>query len=92
MIKSFRHVGLEKFFKTGSKAGIQPHHAARVQRLLTALDAAKSPADLSKPVSFGLHRLKGAEKHWAIWVDGNYRLTFGFERTDADLVDYRDYH
>ncbi|MGA7884395.1 MAG: type II toxin-antitoxin system RelE/ParE family toxin, partial [Acidobacteriaceae bacterium] len=49
MIKSFRHAGLEKFFKTGSKAGIQPHHAAKLQRLLTALDTAKTAADLSKP-------------------------------------------
>jgi len=92
VIKSFRHAGLEKFFKTGSKTGIQPHHAARLQRLLTALDAAKCAADLSKPVSYGLHRLKGTEKHWSVWVDGNYRLTFGFEGTDAVLVDYRDYH
>jgi toxin HigB-1 len=92
VIKSFRHAGLEKFFKTGSKAGIQPHHAARSRRLLTALDAAKSASDLSKPVSYGLHRLKGAEQHWSVWVSGNYRLTFNFEGTDAILVDYRDYH
>ncbi len=92
MIKSFRHAGLEKFFKTGSKVGIQPHHAARLRRLLTALDAAKSPTDLAKPVSYGLHRLKGKEKHWSLWVDANYRLTFDFEGVDAILVDYRDYH
>jgi proteic killer suppression protein len=92
VIKSFRHAGLEKFFRTGSKTGIQPHHAGRLQRLLTTLDAAKSAADLSKPVSYGLHRLKGAEKHWSVWVDGNYRLTFDFEGTDVILVDYRDYH
>ncbi len=92
MIKSFRHAGLERFFKTGSKAGIQPQHAAKLRRLLTALDAAKSPADLSQPVSYGLHRLKGAEKHWSVWVDANYRLTFDFDETDAILVDYRDYH
>jgi hypothetical protein len=28
MIKSFRHAGIERFFATGSKAGIQPSHAA----------------------------------------------------------------
>lgn len=92
MIKSFRHVGVEKFFKTGSKAGIQPHHAARLQPLLTALDAARGPADLSKPASYGLHRLKGAEKHWSVWVDANYRLTFDFDGEDAILIDYHDYH
>jgi proteic killer suppression protein len=40
MIKSFRHKGLEAFFKTGSKKGIQPHHAAKLQVLLAALDNA----------------------------------------------------
>ncbi|MFX6702114.1 type II toxin-antitoxin system RelE/ParE family toxin [Acinetobacter baumannii] len=29
---------------------------------------------------------------WAITVNGNWRLIFAFEGTDAVLVDYRDYH
>lgn len=28
-IKSFRHKGLEEFFRTGSKRGIQPGHCTR---------------------------------------------------------------
>ena len=32
MIKSFAHKGLEKFFLTGSKAGIQPSHADKLAR------------------------------------------------------------
>jgi len=92
MIQSFRHAGIERFFKTGSKAGIQPHHASKLKRLLTALDTAKSPADMAHPVSYGLHRLQGKEQHWSVWVDGNYRLTFAFENEDAVLVDYQDYH
>jgi proteic killer suppression protein len=31
VIKSFRHVGIENFFRTGSKAGIQPKHAKRLR-------------------------------------------------------------
>jgi plasmid maintenance system killer protein len=34
MIKSFQHKGLQAFFETGSKAGIQPHHAQKLLRLL----------------------------------------------------------
>jgi toxin HigB-1 len=30
--------------------------------------------------------------HWAVSVNGNWRLTFSFEDSDAVLVDYRDYH
>ena len=40
-----------------------------------------------------LHALKGDLKgHWAVWVDGNWRLPFMFEGEDAVSVDYQDYH
>ena len=92
MIKSFRHRGLEKFFKTGSKAGIQPKYADKLRLQLFALDNAKSPEDMNAP-GWKLHQLAGDLKgHWAIWVSGNWRLTFMFEGEDAILVDYQDYH
>ena len=30
--------------------------------------------------------------HWAVSVNGNWRLTFRFKGEDAILVDYQDYH
>ena len=92
MIKSFRHVGLEKFYKTDSKAGIQLSHASKLRLQLTALNEARGPSDMAAPVSWGLHRLHRDEKHWSIRVNGNYRLTFTFDGEDAILLDYRDYH
>jgi toxin HigB-1 len=92
MIKSFRHKGLQAYFETGSKAGIQASHAQRLRLQLGALDQARAPADMSAP-GWKLHPLKGAMKgHWAVWVSGNWRLTFCFDATDAELVDYQDYH
>ena len=92
MIKSFRHKGVERFFQTGSKAGIQPKHAFRVRNQLFALDNARSEKDMNAP-GWRLHALRGnLEGHWAVQVDGNWRLTFTFEGEDAVLVDYQDYH
>ncbi|NRR31534.1 type II toxin-antitoxin system RelE/ParE family toxin [Oxalobacteraceae bacterium] len=92
MIKSFRHKGLQRFFETGSKAGIQAAHAAKLRLQLAALDQATHAEDLSAP-SWELHPLKGDLKgHWAITVNGNWRMVFTFEGTNAILVDYRDYH
>ena len=92
MIKSFRHKGLQRFFETGSKAGIQTTHAGRLRLQLAALDQATRAEDLSAP-SWALHPLKGDLKgHWAITVNGNWRMVFAFEGQDAVLVDYRDYH
>lgn len=43
--------------------------------------------------SWALHPLKGELKgHWAISVNGNWRMVFTFEGKDAVLVDYLDYH
>lgn len=92
MIKTFKHRGLETFFKTGDKAGIQAHHAAKLRLLLTALNAATGPQDMGA-AAWRLHPLKGSLKgHWSVWVNGNWRLTFRFADKDAELVDYQDYH
>jgi proteic killer suppression protein len=92
VIKSFRHAGIERFFKTGSKAGILPAHAERLASRLQLLDFAKSAADMNMP-GWALHKLSGnLADHWAVKVGGNWRLTFAFEGEDAILVDYQDYH
>ena len=92
MIKTFRHKGLETFFRTGSKAGIQPAHAKRLRLQLAALDASIDPQGMNLP-GWRLHRLTGAlAGHWSVTVNGNWRLTFLFEGMDAVLVDYQDYH
>ena len=92
MIKSFRHAGLERFYREGSKAGIQPAHAGKLQLQLFALDHAKAASDLARP-GWNLHLLKGdLAGHWSIKVNGNWRVTFRFEGEDVILVDYQDYH
>jgi proteic killer suppression protein len=92
MIKSFRHKGLQRFFEAGSKAGIQAVHVARLRLQLAALNQAVKPEDLSAS-AWALHPLKGDLKgHWAITVNGNWRMVFAFEGADAVLVDYCDYH
>lgn len=92
MILSFQHEGLETFSRTGSKKGIQAQHAARLTRILTALEAATQPDDMNLP-GYGLHRLEGRMKgHWSVRVSGNWRVTFRFEGPDTEQVDYTDYH
>ena len=92
MIKSFRHQGLKLFFEIGSKAGINAAHAAKLARQLSRLNVATGDSDMNVP-GWGLHALQGnLQNHWSISVNGNWRMTFTFEGTDAVLVDYQDYH
>jgi toxin HigB-1 len=92
MIKTWQHAGLRAFFETGSKAGIQPAHASKLTKLLTALNVASKPHDMGVP-AWRLHPLKGDRAgHWSVDVNGNYRITFKFEGPDVILVDYLDTH
>jgi proteic killer suppression protein len=92
MITSFKHRGLEKFFKTGSKAGIQPAHTKKLEQILTNLNLAFEVEAMNLS-GWDLHTLKGPlEGHWSVKVNGNWRVTFRFENGNAEVVDYQDYH
>ena len=59
---------------------------------MARLDLATSSQDMNLP-GWKLHPLSGdLAGHWAVWVSGNWRLTFTFDGEDAVLVDYQDYH
>ena len=91
-IKGFRHKGLERFFVTGTRRGIQAEHEDRLRLILATLNAATNPQDMNLP-ALGLHELQGTRRGtWAVKVSGNWRVTFGFAGKDAERVDYEDYH
>lgn len=92
VIKSFKHKGLQRFFETGSLAGIQPRHASRLRMQLAALDTAQTVDDMNLP-GFRLHALQGQRTGvWSITVSGNWRVTFELFEGNAYIVNYEDYH
>ena len=92
MIQSFKHKGLELFFKTGRKSGIQAKHSKRLKLILGRLNASTSPDDMNLPGLF-LHPLSGSRnKIWSVRVNGNWRVTFCFSGEHAEIVNYEDYH
>ena len=92
MIKSFKHKGLEKLFYFGSKKGVMPEHAGKLERILDRLHAAHDTKDMNYPGS-GLHKLTGDKKgQFSVKLSGNWRVFFEFVNGDAYVVDYDDYH
>lgn len=92
MIQSFKHKGLELFFKSGRKSGIQAKHAKKLQLILGRLNASTQPNDMNLPGLF-LHQLTGDRSDiWSVRVSGNWRITFRFNGEHAEIVDYEDYH
>jgi proteic killer suppression protein len=92
MIKSFKHKGLERFYKSGSTRGIQANHAKKLRMQLAALDTAQTIDDIDIP-GYRLHPLKGTRSgFWSISVNGNWRLTFEFSDGNIYILGYEDYH
>jgi len=92
VIKTFKHKGLEKYYLTGSRKGIQAAHSNRIRMQLAALDSAQSLDDMNIP-GYRLHQLVGTRKGiWSISVSGNWRITFEFMDGNAYIVNYEDYH
>lgn len=92
MIVSFKHKGLEKFYKTGNKAGINASHVKRISAILARLDVTTLPEDMDLPGLF-LHKLTGnLAGYYAVTVSGNWRIIFKIEDGNVHVVDYLDYH
>jgi len=92
VITSFKHQGLQRFYESGSTAGIRSEHKQRIRLVLAVLDTAATIEDMDIP-GFRLHKLKGARKGtWSVRVSGNWRITFTFEDGNADIINYEDYH
>ena len=91
MIRSFKHKGLARFFRSGNTAGIQAAHAKRLRLILGRLHAASDARDMDLP-GLRLHPLTGNRGVWSVTVSGNWRVTFRFEDGDAEIVNYEDYH
>lgn len=90
MIKSFKHKGLERFFVSGSTAGIQPVHATRISDCLAFLHAAKIIEDMDRP-GYRFHQLTGDHSGlWAVDVSRNWRIVFMFANEGAYFVNYED--
>lgn len=92
MIATFKHRGLERFFKKGDHRGIIAKSEVRIERMLDRLDAAVKPEDMNIP-GYKFHKLTGDRKGaYAVTVTGNWRITFQFDGEDAIDVDLEDYH
>ena len=91
VIRSFCHKGLGEFFYTGKSRKILQIQNSRILILLDFLDVAKQPEEMNLP-GFHFHKLQGSEGRYSVRVSANWRLTFGWDGSDAIKVDLEDYH
>jgi proteic killer suppression protein len=83
---------LQRFFETGEIRKLSVPNAARLGRILRALDVAGAPEHMNLP-GLRFHRLRGDQRdRFAVDASGNWRVTFGWSPEGATDVDLEDYH
>ena len=92
MIRSFRDKGLKRFAATGDASKLSVQNPDRIRRILAALHRARAPEAMDAP-GLRFHALKGGQRgRYAVDASGDWRITFGWDGTDAIDVDLEDYH
>ena len=92
MIVSISHKGLKLLWIKNDASKLKPDQVRKIRNVLTLLNSATKVEDMNFPGA-NLHPLKGDLKgYWSITITGNYRIIFQFERGDAYLLNYVDYH
>jgi toxin HigB-1 len=91
MIDTFRSKALRQFWEKGNVRGLRPDLVERILDRLTLLHAAGAPTDVNVPGS-GFHGLQGSPQRYALAVNKNWRITFGWSANGAIDVDLEDYH
>lgn len=92
MIETIQHKGLRRLYEKNDRSGIRADMVERVQKILSALEAANGPADMALPL-FRFHRLTGGRRGtYSVTVKANWRITFRFQEGVVRDVNLEDYH
>lgn len=88
-----RHKGLRALAEQDRGRQLPGDLVPKLRRVLTLLDEAHHPGDITAQPGYRLHRLKGDMAGlWTISVSSNWRVVFRFEDNEAVDVDLVDYH
>ncbi|MGB9154612.1 MAG: type II toxin-antitoxin system RelE/ParE family toxin [Alphaproteobacteria bacterium] len=92
MIDGVKHRGLRRLHEDGNRAGVRADLIDKVQKILSALEAADHPEEMDLP-QFRFHKLTGDRRGtYSVTVRANWRITFCFREGGACDMDLEDYH
>jgi proteic killer suppression protein len=92
VIETIKHKGLRRLYEKNDRSGIRPDMVEKVQKILSALEAANGPEDMALPL-FRFHPLTGGRRGaYSVTVKANWRVTFRFHEGAAHDVNLEDYH
>jgi proteic killer suppression protein len=90
---SFRHKGLERFWRDNDARGLPSRNVEKIRAMLTAIAEAENITKIERYSGWRLHQLTGNRRGtWSMVVTRNYRLTFRLVDLSALEIDLEDYH
>ncbi len=92
-IVSFRHKGLERFWRLDDARGVPAKYLEKLRAMLTAIAEADSIREVERYSGWRLHPLKGDRQGtWGMVLTRNQRVTFLLRGTSVEDVDLEGYH
>jgi proteic killer suppression protein len=82
---------LRQLYEKNDRRGIRPDLVAKVQKILSALEAANGPRDMALPL-FRFHPLTDGRGTYSVTIKANWRVTFRFHEGAVYDVNLEDYH
>jgi len=93
VIRSFADAETQSLYVTGTSRRLPPDIVKRAIRKLEYIDLEARVEDLRVPPGNRLHALEGDRKgQYAISINDQWRICFGFAEGDAHDVGITDYH
>lgn len=93
LIGKFRHKGLLALYEKDDARGVPVASAAKIKRILAALEFADDLSQVASLPGWKLHPLKGNRKgEFGITVTGNWRITFKLQGATVTDINFEDYH
>lgn len=93
--RNVKHKGLKRFLERDDSSKLPPDSVSKIGDILSFLIAMGEIKEFYDIEKYKPHTLKGDRKGtYALWVTGNWRITFGFDAEKNELFDlhYEDYH
>jgi toxin HigB-1 len=92
-IASFRHKGLERFWRSDDARGLPAKYVEKLRAMLTAITEAANIREIERFSGWRLHPLKGKRQGtWGMVLTRNQRVTFVLRGSLVEDVDIEDYH
>jgi proteic killer suppression protein len=92
-IVSFRHRGLERFWRSDDARGLPAKNVEKLRAMLTAITEAANIREIERFSGWRLHPLKGNRQGtWGMVLTRNQRVTFVLRGSTIEDLGIEDYH